>query len=119
MDSVKWNKVETKEDLPKEYGCYYFALHNHKTTVVCVWREERNTDATAQVVAYWAEINNFPNHPDIKIKMPEPSSPRFVREGCSVFCNICNSTMPRIGLFGIYGKRSCDNNCCINNIKHK
>lgn len=50
-------------------------------------------------------------------KPPRPPHPRIVREGCNVFCKVCNSTTPRSGFLGLFGKRICDNKECETNKK--
>ena len=39
---------------------------------------------------------------------------RIIREGVSVFCVNCNSTMSKVGLLRLFGKRICDNKKCVN-----
>lgn len=60
---INWHEVKSKEDLPKEYGCYLFCLHNHEKAYVCAWDAERVTDTTAATISYWAEISNLPVAP--------------------------------------------------------
>lgn len=45
---------------------------------------------------------------------PEPPLNRVKREGCSVICDNCGSTMSRSGFMMLFGKRYCDNDKCIN-----
>lgn len=46
--------------------------------------------------------------------LPKPPLCRVIREGCSNFCKVCNSTMSKNGFLGLFGEMLCHNKDCVN-----
>jgi len=51
--------------------------------------------------------------------LPKPPLSRVIREGCNNFCKVCNSTMSKNGLFGLFGEMLCHNKKCDNSKSKK
>jgi len=52
-------------------------------------------------------------------KPPEPPLSRLLREGVGHFCTNCGSTSSKVGFFGLFGERLCDNKKCPNSKSNK
>lgn len=52
-------------------------------------------------------------------KPPEPQLSRVLREGVCHFCTNCGSTSSKVGFFGLFGERLCDNQKCPNSKSKK
>jgi hypothetical protein len=52
-------------------------------------------------------------------KPPQPPLCKILREGVGHFCTNCGSTLSKVGLLGLVGKRLCDNKKCPNSKSNK